>query len=79
MAYQLVELDSVVLEAMKQMAVLARDKVSLRLGDFDQVQVCGDQDSLKQVIFNLIGNAINYTQAGGDVIIGLGKPTSRRN
>jgi signal transduction histidine kinase len=73
MAYQLVELDSLVLEAMKQMAVLARDKLSLRLGDFDQVQVCGDQDQLKQVIFNLIGNAINYTQASGDVIVGLGK------
>lgn len=68
-----VELDTLVLEAMKQMSVLAREKLSLRLGEFDQVQVCGDQDQLKQVIFNLIGNAINYTPTGGEVTIGLGK------
>jgi two-component system, OmpR family, sensor kinase len=73
MTKQQVELDTLVLEAMKQMSVLARDKLSLRLGEFDQVQVCGDQDQLKQVVFNLIGNAINYTPAGGEVVVGLGK------
>jgi two-component system OmpR family sensor kinase len=73
MAKQQVELDSLVLEAMKQMSVLAHDKLSLHLGEFDQVLVCGDQDQLKQVVFNLIGNAINYTPAGGEVTIGLGK------
>jgi signal transduction histidine kinase len=72
-ANQLVELDTLVLEAMNQMRILARDKLSLRLGEFDQVLVCGDQDQLKQVIVNLIGNAINYTPPGGEVIVGLGK------
>lgn len=68
-----VELDTLALEAMHQMSVLARDKLNLKLGDIDQVLVCGDRDRLKQVIVNLLGNAISYTPPGGDVIIGVGK------
>jgi signal transduction histidine kinase len=68
-----VELDTLALEAMHQMSVLARDKLSLKLGDIDQVLVCGDRDRIKQVIVNLLGNAISYTPAGGEVILGVGK------
>ncbi len=70
---RLVELDTLVLEVMNQMRVLARDKLTLRLGDFDQVLVCGDSDRLKQVLVNLIGNGIKYTPAGGELIMGVGK------
>jgi signal transduction histidine kinase len=68
-----VELDTLVLEALNQMRVLARDRLTLRLGEIDQVLVCGDRDRLKQVLVNLIGNAIHYTQAGGEVVVGVGK------
>lgn len=73
MARQVVELDTLLLEVMGQMSVLSRDRLTLRLGDIDQVLVCGDRDRLKQVLVNLIGNAINYTPKDGSVVVGLGK------
>jgi len=73
LAKQIVEMDSLVLEVLSQMSVLAKDRLQLTLGEIDQVLVCGDKDRLKQVLVNLVGNAIQYTPAGGEVIIGLGK------
>jgi len=72
-----VELDTLLLEILNQMRVLAKDRLDLRLGEIDQVIVCGDQDRLKQVLVNLIGNAIQYTPPGGEVIVGLGKENNK--
>ncbi|GIV63640.1 MAG: ATP-binding protein [Chloroflexota bacterium] len=72
-----VELDSVLLDVLQQMQVLASGKVNLRLEEIDQVIVKGDRDRLKQVILNLVANAINYTPTGGEVRIALSKRDGR--
>ncbi len=70
---RIVELDTVLLDVFRQAQVLAKDKLKLRIGEIDQVQVCGDQDRLNQVLLNLISNAIKYTPDGGQVVVSLAK------
>jgi signal transduction histidine kinase len=68
-----VELDTILLEVFQQMRTLAGDKLQLHIAEIDQVQVTGDRDRLKQVLVNLISNAIQYTPAGGGVTLSLQK------
>jgi two-component system OmpR family sensor kinase len=67
------ELDTLLLEVFKEMRVIARDRVSIKLTEIDQILVNGDRDRLKQVLINLVSNAINYTPKGGEVFISLGR------
>lgn len=68
-----VELDAILFEVFQQMRTLAGERIQLRIGEIDQVQVTGDHDRLKQVLVNLVGNAIQYTPAGGSVTLSLQK------
>ncbi|KAF0106919.1 MAG: two-component sensor histidine kinase [Anaerolineaceae bacterium] len=68
-----VELDTLLLEVFKEMRVLARERVRLKVTGIDQIQVHGDRDRLKQVLINMVSNAITYTPAGGEVTLGLAR------
>lgn len=68
-----VELDTLLLEVFKEMRILARERVQLKLTEIDQIMINGDRDRLKQVLINLISNAIKYTPQGGFVYLSLGK------
>lgn len=71
--FQPVGLDLLVTEVFQEMHVIAGGKVRVHLNEIDQLQVNGDRDRLKQVLINLVANAIQYTPQDGDVFLSLSK------
>jgi two-component system OmpR family sensor kinase len=70
---QPVELDILLTEVFQEMRVLAGNKLVVHLNEIDQVMVNGDRDRLKQVLLNLVANAIQYTPPGGDVFLSMAR------
>ncbi len=65
-----VELDTLMLEVYRQMRPIA-EGIELSIGEEDQAVILGDADRLKQLLINLVDNAIKYTPKGGKVTLGL--------
>src|ERR671935_47896 len=65
-----VELDVLLLEVARQARTLAQG-VSVTIGHEDQALVRGDVDLLKQLLLNLVDNALTYTSPGGQVTLAL--------
>lgn len=67
---QALALDALLLEVYHQQRPLAGG-VRLLLGEFEPVEVDGDRDRLKQLLLNLVDNALHHTPAGGSVTLDL--------
>ncbi|MBN1657027.1 MAG: HAMP domain-containing protein [Anaerolineae bacterium] len=65
-----VELDTLLLDVYRQARVMS-DGVEVKLGHEDQATVYGDRDRLRQLLLNLVDNALKYTPKGGQVTLSL--------
>ncbi|MGV2435304.1 MAG UNVERIFIED_CONTAM: ATP-binding protein [Anaerolineae bacterium] len=68
------DLDSIVLVAYREARAIihANDRdLTLTMGHFEPARISGNADRIKQLLLNLLGNAIKFTPDGGTITLSL--------
>ncbi|HEV8637367.1 MAG TPA: ATP-binding protein [Chloroflexota bacterium] len=76
-AHGRVDLGEVARATVRRSAPLAPDGLVLRAGLLDSATVLGDRDRLRQLLSNLVENAIRYTSPPGEVIVSVRRKGDR--
>lgn len=72
MEMEALDVDTVVSEVYREARVLAKDQnIRVQIIDFEPVRVTGNADRIKQLLLNLVSNALKFTPENGTITLNL--------